>query len=80
MQVSTDLKMFVGIKAGKNKRNSNIPNCSRSVVVLFTSENRTLKALEPARNLARTLCSPVVVMATPVMPFPSAAGRTAGSL
>jgi hypothetical protein len=70
MQVATNLKMFVGIQAEKNKRNSNIPNCSRSVVVLFTSANRTLKALESARSLAHTLCLPIVVLATPVVPYP----------
>ena len=70
MQVATDLKMFVGIQAEKNKRNSNIPNCSRSVVVIFTSANRTLKALESARSLAKTLCRPIVVLATPVVPYP----------
>jgi len=70
MQVATDFKMFVGIQAEKNKRNSNTPNCSRSVVVLFTSTNRTLKALESARSLANTLCLPIVVLATPVVPYP----------
>jgi hypothetical protein len=70
MQVSADLKMFVGIQAEKNKRNSDIPDCSRSVVLLFTSENRTLKALESARSLAKTLCRPIMVLATPVVPYP----------
>jgi hypothetical protein len=70
MQVATDLTMFMGIQAEKNKRNSNIPNCARSVVVLFTSANRTLKALESARSLANTLCLPIVVLATPVVPYP----------
>ena len=69
MQVATDLNMFVGIKAEKNTRNSNIPNCSHSVVVLFTSANRTMKALESARSLANTLCLPIVVLATPVIPY-----------
>ena len=70
MQVATDFKMFVDIKTEKTKRNSNIPNSSRSVVVLFTSANRTLKAIESARSLANTLCLPIVVLATPVVPFP----------
>ncbi len=70
MQVSSDLKMFVGKKTEMNKRSSNIPNCSRPVVVLFTSANRTLKALESARSLAKTLCRPIVVLATPVIPYP----------
>jgi hypothetical protein len=70
MQVATDLKTFVGIKAEMNKRNASIPNCSRSVFVLFTSANPTLKALESAHNLSKTLCRPIVVLATPVVPYP----------
>jgi hypothetical protein len=70
MQVATDLKLFVGIKTEKNNRNSNIPNCSRAVFVLFTSANRTMKALESARSLANTLCLSIVVLATPVVPYP----------
>lgn len=69
MQVSSDLKIFVGTKTEMNTRSSNIPNCSRPVVVLFTSTSRTLKALEPARSLAKTLGSPIVVLATPVIPY-----------
>jgi hypothetical protein len=70
MQVATDLTMFVGIQAEKNIWNSRIPNGLRSVIVLFTSANRTLKALESARSLAKTLCRPIMVLATPVVPFP----------
>jgi nucleotide-binding universal stress UspA family protein len=69
MQVSAELKTFVDTKTELNKRISNIPDCSRPVVVLFTSASRTLKALEPARRLAKTLGSPIVVLATPVIPY-----------
>jgi hypothetical protein len=47
------------------------PEFHVSVVVLFTSTRRTLKALEKAEGLAKSLGARILVVAAQIVPFPA---------
>jgi hypothetical protein len=69
MSMSTDSQMSARIQNGETESKSNESDFQGSVVVVFTSTNRTLKALEKAGELAKPLGGRVVVVAAEVIPY-----------
>jgi nucleotide-binding universal stress UspA family protein len=70
MQTSTDAVRTITIKSSGFHLGGIGPWLQRSVFVLFTSTDRTLKALEKACELAQSLGCPVLVVAAVPVPFP----------
>ena len=71
MSITTSLeKSFVDVKSPEAEALRIVHEAGLSVVVVFTSANQTLKALEQALVLARRLGAGVEVVAVQIVPFP----------
>jgi hypothetical protein len=70
MATTTEVEKPIGINIGETETESIVPEPETAVYVIFTSIDRTIKALEKAREISRPVGANIVVVAVQVVPFP----------